>query len=36
MTGVGVGLALAGMRPVSVHQRMDFLMLHESNNQYGC
>lgn len=27
MTGIGVGLALAGMRPVQVHQRMDFLMV---------
>lgn len=27
MTGVGVGAALAGMRPVHVHQRMDFLLL---------
>jgi len=27
MTGVAVGAALAGMRPVHVHQRMDFLML---------
>jgi len=26
-TGVAVGAALAGMRPVHVHQRMDFLML---------
>jgi pyruvate/2-oxoglutarate/acetoin dehydrogenase E1 component len=27
MTGVGVGAALAGLRPIHVHQRMDFLML---------
>ncbi|WP_308910061.1 alpha-ketoacid dehydrogenase subunit beta [Pseudokordiimonas caeni] len=27
MTGIAVGAALAGMRPVHVHQRMDFLML---------
>lgn len=27
MTGVAVGAALAGMRPIHVHQRMDFLML---------
>lgn len=27
MTGLGIGAALAGMRPVHVHQRMDFLML---------
>ena len=27
MTGVGVGAALAGMRPIQVHQRMDFLLL---------
>ncbi len=27
MTGIGVGAALAGMRPVLIHQRMDFLML---------
>ena len=27
MTGVGIGAALAGMRPIHVHQRMDFLML---------
>jgi pyruvate/2-oxoglutarate/acetoin dehydrogenase E1 component len=27
MTGVGVGMALAGLRPVHVHIRMDFLML---------
>ncbi|MBV1900827.1 MAG: alpha-ketoacid dehydrogenase subunit beta [Kordiimonadaceae bacterium] len=27
MTGVAIGAALAGMRPVHVHQRMDFLML---------
>ena len=27
ITGVAVGAALAGMRPVNVHQRMDFLML---------
>jgi pyruvate/2-oxoglutarate/acetoin dehydrogenase E1 component len=27
VTGVAVGAALAGMRPVNVHQRMDFLML---------
>ena len=27
MTGVGIGAAIAGMRPILVHQRMDFLML---------
>ncbi len=27
MTGLGVGAAMAGLRPVHVHQRMDFLML---------
>ncbi len=27
MTGIGIGAALAGMRPIFVHQRMDFLML---------
>ncbi|HUK60466.1 MAG TPA: transketolase C-terminal domain-containing protein [Stellaceae bacterium] len=27
MTGVAVGAALAGMRPIHVHQRMDFLLL---------
>jgi len=27
MTGFGVGAAIAGMRPIHVHQRMDFLML---------
>jgi pyruvate dehydrogenase E1 component beta subunit len=27
MTGFGVGAALAGMRPIHVHQRMDFLLL---------
>jgi acetoin:2,6-dichlorophenolindophenol oxidoreductase subunit beta len=27
MTGVGIGAAMAGMRPVHVHIRMDFLML---------
>ncbi len=27
MTGVAIGLALAGMRPIHVHIRMDFLML---------
>jgi pyruvate dehydrogenase E1 component beta subunit len=27
MTGLAVGAALAGMRPIHVHQRMDFLML---------
>jgi len=27
MTGVGIGAALAGMRPIHVHQRMDFLLL---------
>jgi pyruvate dehydrogenase E1 component beta subunit len=27
MTGVAIGAALAGMRPVHVHQRMDFLLL---------
>tara|TARA_B100000989_G_scaffold295670_1_gene277212 strand:- start:4232 stop:5272 length:1041 start_codon:yes stop_codon:yes gene_type:complete len=27
MTGLGIGAALAGLRPVYVHQRMDFLLL---------
>ena len=27
MTGVGVGAAMAGLRPIHVHQRMDFLLL---------
>lgn len=27
MTGISIGAALAGKRPISVHQRMDFLML---------
>jgi pyruvate dehydrogenase E1 component beta subunit len=27
MTGIGVGAALAGLRPIQVHQRMDFLLL---------
>jgi pyruvate dehydrogenase E1 component beta subunit len=27
LTGIGIGAALAGLRPVFVHQRMDFLML---------
>jgi pyruvate/2-oxoglutarate/acetoin dehydrogenase E1 component len=27
MTGAGIGMALAGMRPIHVHIRMDFLML---------
>jgi len=27
MTGVAIGSALAGMRPIHVHQRMDFLLL---------
>jgi len=27
MTGVAIGAALAGMRPIHVHQRMDFVML---------
>ncbi|MCW9035115.1 MAG: alpha-ketoacid dehydrogenase subunit beta [Rhodospirillales bacterium] len=27
MTGLGVGAALMGMRPIHVHQRMDFLLL---------
>src|ERR1041384_7376925 len=27
MTGVAIGLALAGLRPIHVHIRMDFLML---------
>ena len=27
MTGVGIGAALAGMRPIQVHQRMDFVLL---------
>ena len=27
MTGVGIGAALAGMRPIQVHQRMDFMLV---------
>jgi pyruvate/2-oxoglutarate/acetoin dehydrogenase E1 component len=27
MTGVGIGMALAGLRPIHVHIRMDFMML---------
>ncbi|HEY9163447.1 MAG TPA: transketolase C-terminal domain-containing protein, partial [Magnetovibrio sp.] len=27
MTGVGIGAAMAGMRPIHIHQRMDFLLL---------
>ncbi len=27
MTGMGIGAALAGLRPIHVHQRMDFLLL---------
>ncbi len=27
MTGLGIGAAIAGMRPIHVHQRMDFLLL---------
>ena len=27
MTGVAIGAAMAGMRPIHVHIRMDFLML---------
>ena len=27
MTGVGVGLAISGFRPLMVHQRMDFFIL---------
>ncbi|NJM34844.1 MAG: alpha-ketoacid dehydrogenase subunit beta [Rhodomicrobium sp.] len=27
MTGVGIGAAMAGMRPIQVHQRMDFMLL---------
>ncbi len=27
MTGIGVGAAMAGMRPIQVHQRMDFMLL---------
>lgn len=27
MTGVAIGAALGGMRPIHVHQRMDFLLL---------
>lgn len=27
MTGIGIGAALMGMRPIQVHQRMDFLLL---------
>src|SRR3972149_5924493 len=26
MTGAGVGAAIAGMRPISVHPRMDFML----------
>ena len=36
MTGVGIGAALAGLRPIFVHQRMDFFVaLYEPNNKYG-
>jgi len=27
MTGIGIGAALLGMRPIQVHQRMDFVLL---------
>jgi len=27
MTGVGIGAAIAGMRPIMVHQRIDFMLL---------
>ncbi|MBM3301748.1 MAG: alpha-ketoacid dehydrogenase subunit beta, partial [Deltaproteobacteria bacterium] len=27
MTGVAIGASLAGLRPIHVHQRMDFLLL---------
>jgi acetoin:2,6-dichlorophenolindophenol oxidoreductase subunit beta len=27
MTGIGIGAALMGMRPIQVHQRMDFVLL---------
>ncbi len=27
MTGVGIGAAMAGLRPIFIHQRMDFLLL---------
>ena len=27
MTGIGISAALAGLRPIFVHQRMDFLLL---------
>ena len=27
LTGIGIGAALAGLRPIYVHQRMDFLLL---------
>lgn len=27
MTGIGIGAAIAGMRPIHIHQRMDFLLL---------
>jgi pyruvate/2-oxoglutarate/acetoin dehydrogenase E1 component len=27
MTGVGIGMALAGLRPIHIHIRMDFMML---------
>lgn len=27
MTGIGIGAAMAGMRPIQVHQRMDFMLL---------
>src|SRR5678809_960870 len=45
MTGVAIGAALAGLRPVHVHIRMDFLMLAmnqliniaaKSRYMYGC
>jgi pyruvate dehydrogenase E1 component beta subunit len=27
ITGIGIGAAMAGMRPIQVHQRMDFMLL---------
>src|SRR5258708_2276257 len=33
MTGIGIGAALMGMRPIQVHQRMDFVLL--CMNQLG-
>ena len=35
MTGVGIGMALNGFRPIHIHQRFDFFALYESVNKYG-